>query len=83
VTINPIRLDDGTPHPSHPDQRENSPSVERLGYSLEEFAAAIGIGRTLVYQAAQRGEIPTRRIGRRLIVPVAALDAWFSGDDVA
>lgn len=80
MTITPLAR-----QPLHiaPDKHLTTPTEKRLGYSLEEFAAAIGIGRTLVYQAAQRGEIPTRRIGRRLIVPVAALDAWFSGDDVA
>lgn len=65
------------------DKRNASPTDSRLGYSIEEFAEAVGIGRTLAYQAALRGEIPTRRIGRRLIVPKAALDAWFSGDDAA
>ena len=50
----------------------------RLGLSVEEFADAVGIGRTSAYLAVQRGEIPTRRIGRRVIVPLAALDAWLS-----
>lgn len=61
----------------------NDSAAERLGYSIEEFAERVGIGRTLAYQAALRGEIPTRRIGRRLIVPKAALEAWLSGDDAA
>lgn len=65
------------------DKPNVSSTDSRLGYSIEEFAARVGIGRTLAYQAALRGEIPTRRIGRRLIVPRAALDAWFSGGDAA
>ncbi len=60
-----------------------TPPVDRLGYSIEEFAKHVGIGRTLAYQAASRGEIPTRRIGNRLIVPRVALDAWLAGDDAA
>jgi hypothetical protein len=31
------------------------------------------------YAAAHRGEIPTLRIGRRLVVPVAALERLLSG----
>ncbi len=58
-------------------------AAEPLGYSIEEFAKRVGIGRTLAYQAASRGEIPTRRIGNRLIVPKPALDAWLAGDDAA
>jgi excisionase family DNA binding protein len=34
-----------------------------------------GISRGASYQAAERGEIPTVRIGRLLRVPVAAMDA--------
>lgn len=47
---------------------------ERMTLSVEEAAEALGIGRTLAYEAARRGEIPTIRIGRRLVVPRAALD---------
>ncbi len=63
---------------SDPHKHLTAPTDARLGYSIEEFAERVGIGRTLAYQAALRGEIPTRRIGRRLIVPRAALDTWFS-----
>jgi excisionase family DNA binding protein len=65
------------------DKHNEPPSDSRLGYSIEEFAERVGIGRTLAYQAALRGEIPTRRIGRRLIVPRAALDTWFSDGGAA
>ena len=39
----------------------------------------LGIGRNAAYAAAQRGEIPTIKIGRRLLVPRAALDKLLSG----
>jgi excisionase family DNA binding protein len=48
--------------------------LQREAFSLEETAKSIGIGRTLAYDAARRGEIPTIRIGRRLLVPRAALE---------
>ena len=34
------------------------------------------LGRTAAYDAARRGEFPTRRLGRRLVVPVPALLEW-------
>lgn len=34
---------------------------------------ALGISRNAAYAAAGRGELPTLRFGRRLIVPTAAL----------
>ncbi len=70
-----------------PGTGEASPSVlafpGRIGISPEEFAAATKTGRTLVYLALQRGEIPYRRIGRRIVIPLSALDVWFSGGDAA
>ena len=45
-----------------------------LTYPMETAARLLGIGRNAAYQAAKRGEIPTLRIGRRLLVPKVALD---------
>lgn len=53
----------------------------RVGISPEEFAEATGTGRTLVYLALQRNEIPHKRIGRRIVIPLSALDRWFREGD--
>jgi excisionase family DNA binding protein len=50
-----------------------NPLSQRKTLTVEEAAEALGIGRTLAYEAVRRGEIPTIRIGRRLLVPRAAL----------
>jgi excisionase family DNA binding protein len=44
-----------------------------LTYTLNEAARRLGISRALAYEAAQRGELPVCRIGRRVLVPRAAL----------
>lgn len=41
--------------------------------SVEEAGEILGIGRRSAYRAAARGELPTFRIGRRLLVPTARL----------
>jgi hypothetical protein len=41
--------------------------------TIEEGAPFIGVSRGPAYAAARTGEIPTLRIGKRLLVPVAAL----------
>jgi excisionase family DNA binding protein len=56
---------------------------ERLTYTLTEAAARLGISRALAYEAAHRGELPVRRIGRRLLVPRAALARLLDQDDTA
>lgn len=47
---------------------------ERLTLTIEQTAALLGIGRQLAYEKARTGEIPTIRLGKRLLVPRAALE---------
>jgi len=44
-------------------------SAERLVYTVPEAGRLLGLGRNAAYAAAQRGDIPTVRIGRLLLVP--------------
>ena len=55
--------------------------VERKTLTVEEAARELGIGRGLAYEAARRGELPTLRLGRRLVVPVAALERLLAAGD--
>lgn len=48
--------------------------VEKATFTVDEMAAHLGIGRNAAYEAIKRGEIPVLRIGRRILVPRAALD---------
>lgn len=43
-------------------------------YTVEEAGELLGVSRNSAYEAAARGEIPTVRIGRRILVPRAAFD---------
>lgn len=45
----------------------------RSTIKVEEVAPILGISRASAYAAANSGEIPTLRIGRRILVPTAAL----------
>jgi excisionase family DNA binding protein len=47
---------------------------ERRTYKIEEAGRLLGIGRNQAYEAARRGDLPTIRIGKRLLVPKAVLD---------
>jgi excisionase family DNA binding protein len=48
-------------------------------YNIEEVAAKFGIGRNQAYEAARRGEIPTIRVGKRILVPKAPFDRMLDG----
>jgi excisionase family DNA binding protein len=41
---------------------------------IEEAGKVLGISRNTAYEAARSGELPTIKIGKRLLVPKVALD---------
>lgn len=49
--------------------------MERIVFTVEEAGALLGLSRNSAYEAARRGELPTVRFGRRLVVPKARLMA--------
>jgi excisionase family DNA binding protein len=46
---------------------------EKLTYSIRETAQVLGLSRNSVYQGCLKGEIPSVRIGKRILVPKGAL----------
>jgi excisionase family DNA binding protein len=54
---------------------------ERRTVTIEEAAKILGVGRNKAYEAAHAGEIPTIKIGRRLLVPTAALERMLQGQN--
>ena len=53
---------------------------ERLTYDVPEAGALAGLGRNASYDAVKRGEIPTIKIGNRLLVPKKKWDAVLNGE---
>lgn len=51
-------------------------AADRATLTVPEVARLLGISRNEAYLAVQRGEIPARRIGRRIVIPRAALERW-------
>jgi len=45
---------------------------------VEDVAAFLGVDRKTVYDYAGRGEIPCRRLGKRILFSRSALVAWLS-----
>jgi excisionase family DNA binding protein len=61
--------------PTEPDQR--------LTISVEETGRLLGISRGLAYELVNRGELPSVRLGRRIVVPRRALDRMLNLPDDA
>jgi excisionase family DNA binding protein len=55
---------------------------ERQTLSVEQAARALGIGRGTAYQAVRAGDIPSIRIGRRIVVPRAALERFLARSEL-
>jgi excisionase family DNA binding protein len=51
---------------------------EILTFSVAETAKLLGVSRNGAYEAIARGQLPSIRIGRRLLVPRAALQRLLS-----
>ena len=47
--------------------------------TIEQAGQALGVSRNSAYAAAQRGEIPVIKIGRRLLVPKVAFERMLEG----
>lgn len=58
-----------------------APVEKRLVFTVEEAAQLLGISRSFAYEAVQRGDIPSMRIGRRILVPKAALERFLAQSD--
>jgi excisionase family DNA binding protein len=49
--------------------RESLVADQRLTWTIPEAARLLGISKDSAYEAAHRGELPVRVIGRRLLIP--------------
>jgi excisionase family DNA binding protein len=48
--------------------------------TVEQAAKLLGISRGLAYQGVREGSIPSIRIGRRILIPTARLQALLGAD---
>ena len=53
---------------------------KRLVLTVTEAAAALGISRAHAYELVARGDLPSLRLGRRIVVPRRGLERLLDGD---
>jgi excisionase family DNA binding protein len=58
---------------------ETSPPERRVA-TVDETAVILRLSRGATYEGIRRKEIPSVRVGRRLLVPVAALERMLTGN---
>ena len=55
-------------------------SSEKIILSVTETAYLLGLSRNATYQGVQSGAIPSIRVGKRILIPKAALDRMLECD---
>lgn len=54
--------------------------TQKLVLTVEETAKKLGISRDLAYKSVNKGIIPHKRIGRRIIIPREQLLHWIENE---
>lgn len=68
------RLPSGVGTPGVDTEPANTSSAEPRTMTVEEASEILGISRGHAYELIRRGELPGIRLGRRVVVPVRAID---------
>jgi excisionase family DNA binding protein len=59
-------------------KRNQHKTAEKRVLTVAEAADYLKIGINLTYRLVKSGEIPSRRLGRRWIIPGRLLDEWLN-----
>jgi len=62
-------------------EQQSTADIPRLAVSVDEVAAMLGLSRAKAYEAVRLGEIPSVRIGRRILIPRHRLEQLLNGAD--
>lgn len=52
--------------------------MKRIALSVEEAAATLGLSVTRAYQLVRCGQLPAKKVGKRWLVPIKALEEWIN-----
>lgn len=53
---------------------------ERATYTVEEWRRIVGLSKNSAYAAIARGEVPSLKFGKRILIPKAAADKMLAGE---
>lgn len=60
--------------------RPEAAPLPRLAYTVAEVAASIGLSEDAVYDLCASRELPSRKVGRRVLIRRADLEQWLAKD---
>jgi excisionase family DNA binding protein len=59
---------------------DGCPPLARKTLTIEQAAHVLGVSRSQGYMLARSGQLPTLKLGHRLVVPKARLDRMLNGE---
>lgn len=65
------------------DELRRRPPVERISYTVNETAEALGVGRDKVYELLHSGQLPSLNLGTRHLIRADALRAFLERAEAA
>lgn len=66
------------------EQNQQKAAGERpLAVSPGQASKLVGVGRTKLYEAINRGELRSSKIGARRLITMAALEDWLAAQEVS
>lgn len=68
---------------SAPELRNGRTADGRLAVSVEEAGRLLDLSRSSTWKAVKDGTLRTVRVGHRVLVPVAAIEALLAGEQVS
>jgi len=57
---------------------EKETDIKKFALNLSELQVALGIGRSKAFELTRQPGFPAVRIGRRILIPVDALNEWLA-----
>ena len=56
-------------------------TVTPIALSVTEAAAAVGLSKPMIWAEISSGRLKVRRVGRRVLVPLRAINEWLHATD--
>jgi excisionase family DNA binding protein len=65
-----------------PRQPANADPLPRVSYSIPEAARAMGLSESTVKRLIESGQLASKKVLRRRLIPVKAIDAFLSNEAI-
>lgn len=60
---------------------EAAQGFERKVYSTQDVATILGVSKEHIHRLIRAGELPSKRVGRRIVIPCVLFDEWLCESD--